>query len=40
MKLLLAGNWQYDWYEAACAEALKRLGVEVIPFRFAPFFRG
>jgi spore maturation protein CgeB len=40
MKLLLAGNWQYEWYEAACAEALRRLGVEVIPFQFAPFFRG
>jgi hypothetical protein len=40
MKLLLAGNWQYEWYEAACAEALRRLGVEVIPFRFAPFFGG
>jgi spore maturation protein CgeB len=40
MKLLLAGNWRYEWYEAACAEALRRLGVEVIPFCFAPFFGG
>ncbi len=40
VKLLLAGNWRYDWYEPACAEALRRLGVEVIPFRFSPFFEG
>lgn len=40
MKLLLAGNWQYEWYEAACAESLEKLGVEVIPFRFSSFFRG
>jgi glycosyltransferase involved in cell wall biosynthesis len=40
VKLLLAGNWQYDWYESACAEALRRAGVDVIPFRFAPFFQG
>jgi hypothetical protein len=40
MKLLLAGNWQYEWYEAACAEALRRLVVEIIPFCFASFFRG
>jgi hypothetical protein len=37
MKLLLAGDWRYDWYEAACAEALRRLGVEVI--RGAAFLR-
>lgn len=40
MKLLLAGNWECEWYQAACAEALKQLGVEVVPLRFAPFFRG
>src|SRR5215813_10118555 len=40
MKLLLAGNWRFPWYEAACAEALRKLGVEVIPFRWGAFFRG
>lgn len=40
MRLLLAGKWEYDWYEPACAEALRRVGVDVIPFRFSLFFEG
>ncbi len=40
MRLLLAGDWRYDWYEPACAEALQRLGVEVMPCGFARFFQG
>jgi hypothetical protein len=39
-KLLLAGAWQYDFYEKACSDALARLGVEVIPFQWLPRFSG
>jgi spore maturation protein CgeB len=39
-KLLLAGAWQYDFYEAACADALTRLGVQVVPFKWQRFFGG
>lgn len=40
MKLLLAGGWRFPWYEAACAEALTKLDVEIIPFRWGALFRG
>jgi spore maturation protein CgeB len=38
MKLLLAGNWKYEWYEEACTRALRELGVQIIPFQFSRFF--
>lgn len=37
-KLLLAGGWQYDFYEKACADALAQNGVEVVPFSWNRFF--
>lgn len=40
MRLLLVGAWQYVMYEKACADALARLGVTVIPFTWARYFRG
>jgi hypothetical protein len=40
MKILLAGAWQFDFYESACAEALKKMGVEVAGFSWQPYFRG
>jgi hypothetical protein len=40
VKILLAGNWQWDQYEAACANALDKLGHEVRPFSFSRFFGG
>lgn len=38
LKLLLAGLWQYRFYEEACATALEKLGVQVIPFRWRNYF--
>ena len=40
MRLLLAGSWQYYIYEAACAEALERLGVQVERFAWGSYFSG
>jgi spore maturation protein CgeB len=40
MKILLAGNWQWDQYEEACAHALEKLGHEVRAFSFSRFFAG
>ncbi|MCI5218022.1 MAG: hypothetical protein D3914_02210 [Candidatus Electrothrix sp. LOE2] len=40
MKILLAGNWQWQIYEISCAEALRKLGVEVVPFSWNSFFHG
>ena len=38
MKILFAGDWQHAIYEPACANALQRLGVTVIPFQWSSFF--
>jgi spore maturation protein CgeB len=32
MKILFAGNFQFDWYEKICADAIENLGNEVIRF--------
>ncbi len=40
MKILLAGAWQYEFYEYACAEALARLGVTVERFSWSRYFSG
>ncbi len=40
MRLLLAGTWQWPMYQEACANALSRLGVTVIPFRWRDYFGG
>ncbi len=40
MKILLAGAWQYEFYEYACAEALVRLGILVEQFRWNSYFSG
>jgi len=40
MRVLLAGAWQWPWYEEACATVLGDLGHEVMPFSwFGAFFR-
>jgi spore maturation protein CgeB len=38
MRLVLAGAWKYKIYEEACANALARLGIEVIPFSWGKYF--
>jgi hypothetical protein len=38
MKILLAGDWLFDVYESACANALRKLGVEIIPFIWSQYF--
>ncbi len=40
MRVLLAGAWQFDFYESACAAALRRLGLEVAPFAWKDYFQG
>jgi len=40
MKLLLAGEWEHSIYEPACADALRRLGLDVLPFKFGDFLGG
>jgi spore maturation protein CgeB len=40
MRILLAGRYQYDWYESACAKTLETLGHEVHRFAWLPLFRG
>jgi spore maturation protein CgeB len=40
VRFLLAGRYQYDWYEKACASALEGLGHEVHRFGWLRFFRG
>ncbi|MBN1426803.1 MAG: glycosyltransferase [Anaerolineae bacterium] len=37
-RILLAGSFKYDFYEAALAQAFERLGHEVIKFRWEPFY--
>lgn len=38
MKIVIAGAWQWPWYEAACASALVDMGHEVIPFGWDQVF--
>src|SRR5689334_1216779 len=38
MKFLVAGAWQWSWYQKAFAEALESLGHRVKPFGWASFF--
>lgn len=38
MKLVLAGAWQWPWYEQACATSLTRLGHQVVRFSWAETF--
>ena len=40
MRLLLAGNWVWQVYEQACADALSRLGIDIIRFAWNNYFRG
>lgn len=40
MRILLAGNWEWEQYEEACARALEKLGHEVRAFSFSNFFYG
>lgn len=36
--ILIAGDWRHTIYESACADALRRLGVIVVPFKWSSFF--
>jgi spore maturation protein CgeB len=38
MQILLAGNFQFDWYEEACAKALEELGHQVKRFAWHVYF--
>jgi spore maturation protein CgeB len=38
MKILVAGDFQYDWYQPAIASALERLGLQVVRFAWSEFF--
>jgi len=40
MRIVLAGDWQWDIYEKFCSKALTHLGHEVIPFQWREFFCG
>lgn len=40
MNMLFAGNWRWQIYEEACAQALEKLGVHVIRFQWDGHFRG
>lgn len=40
MKILLAGQGQYEWFAPAWAEGLRRLGQEIRFFDWGPFFPG
>ncbi len=40
MKFLLAGNWIAQIYEQACADALSKLGVDVVRFAWKDYFEG
>ena len=39
MKILVAGAWQWPWYEQACADALTSLGHDVRRFSWLERFR-
>lgn len=38
MKILLAGDFQYFWYQEACSQALEKLGHVVIRFPWHTYF--
>ena len=40
MRILFAGEWRFDFYEKACAQALETLGVHVIPFKWDGYLQG
>lgn len=40
MKILIAGNWSWYHYECAFADALKKLGHEVVRLSFCDLFQG
>jgi len=39
LRILIAGAWQWPWYEQACADALTKLGYEVRRFSWEQRFR-
>jgi len=39
MKILLAGDYRYEWYQEAAASALERQGHEVVRFAWFDFFQ-
>ena len=39
MKVLIAGDWEYDIYERALFEGFQRLGVSVLKFSFAEYIK-
>src|SRR5688572_18441499 len=36
--MILRRSWRWNLYEPACAEALRKVGIEVTPCRFDAFF--
>lgn len=40
MKILIAGDWRWPFYEHAFSQALSELGHHVIPFSFGDYFAG
>lgn len=38
--MMVAGAWRWPVYEKACADALTRLGVDIIRFPWADYFKG
>lgn len=38
IRILIAGDYRYPWYEKACADALEHLGHEVIRFSWRGYF--
>jgi spore maturation protein CgeB len=40
VKILLAGTYRYFWYEEVCAQALEKLGHQVMRYRWGRFFAG
>lgn len=40
MKILLAGDFSYFWYEEVCGQALEKLGHEIVRFKWGKFFKG
>jgi spore maturation protein CgeB len=38
LRILLAGDWRYFFYENACAQALAKRGVQVMPFQWHSYF--
>jgi len=39
MRVLVVGDWQWPWYQEACASALELLGCEVVRFGWNDIFR-